>query len=175
MLAMPTRFPIASFLGLLLVFVCVGCDSGRLKTYPVQGEVVFGNGSPVRVGTIETKSVEHGVQASGTIGTDGSFTLTTYESNDGAVAGQHRCVIVQFIPIEEIPNYRPSTLGVIHRKHSTYSTSELGFTIKPGKENRIRLEVQGADPVFRATDDHGHDPVPTSGNSTSDSGTTKNN
>lgn len=175
MFVMPTRFSIASFVGLLLVVLCVGCESGRLKTYPVQGVVVFADGSPVRVGTIETKSVDHGVQATGSIGTDGSFSLTTYESNDGAVSGQHRCVIVQFIPIEDIPNYRPSTLGVIHRKHSTYSTSDLVFTIQPGKENRIRLEVQGADPVFRSTEDHGHDPVPAGGNSTSDSGTTKNN
>lgn len=138
----------------------VGCDSGRLKTYPIRGKVVFADGSPVKVGTVETKSVEHGVQATGNIDLDGSFTLTTYKANDGAVAGQHRCVIVQFVPVEEIPNYRPSTMGVVHRKHSVYSTSELGFTVKTSGENEIKLVVQGADPILKTTDDHGHDAIP---------------
>jgi ribosomal protein S12 len=138
----------------------LGCDSGKLKTYPVKGKVVFPNGSPVKVGTVETKSVDHGVQATGNIDLDGSFTLTTYRPNDGAVAGQHRCVVIQFVPVEEIPNYRPSTMGVVNRKHSTYSTSELTLTVKPDGPNEVQLVVQGADPILKSTDDHGHDPIP---------------
>lgn len=138
-----------------------GCNNGRLKTYPVQGKVVFANGAPVKVGTVETKSVQHGVQATGSIGLDGSFSLTTYQPNDGAVAGEHRCVVVQFIQLEEIPNYRPSTMGVVHRKHSTYSTSELSFTIQPNGPNEVKLVVQGADPVSsQSSEEHGHEPVP---------------
>jgi len=150
----------AARLGCVVLLLCCGCSSNQLKTYPVQGEVVFADGSPVKTGTVETKSVEHGVQATGSISTDGTFSLTTYQANDGVVAGQHRCVVVQFIPIEDIPNYRPSTLGVVHRKHSMYATSDLSFTVKPGAENRVRLVVSGADPIVRTTDDHGHDPIP---------------
>lgn len=146
----------------------VGCDSGRLKTYPVQGKVVFADGSPVKVGTIETKSVEHGIQSTGQIERDGSFTLTTYKPNDGAVAGKHECVVVQFIQIEEIPNYRPSTLGVVHRKHSMYSSSQLNFTIEPNGPNDVKLVVQGADPISRDSKEHGHDPVPESPDTTKD-------
>jgi ribosomal protein S12 len=146
----------ASIIGTSLV----GCNNGQLKTYPVQGKVVFADGSPVKVGTIETKSVEHGLQATGSIELDGSFTLTTYQPNDGAVAGQHRCVVIQFIQVEEIPNYRPSTLGVVHAKHSTYSTSELSFQVDPNGTNEVKLVVQGADPISRSSKDHGHDPVP---------------
>lgn len=144
----------------LAILMSVGCNGGRLRTYPVRGEVVFADGSPVKVGTIETKSVQHSVQARGSISTDGTFELTTYTNGDGAVAGDHRCVIVQFIPTEEIPNYRPSIMGVVHRKHSSYSTSELGFTVSSKGENRIRLVVQGADPILKSTTDHGHDPIP---------------
>jgi len=150
------------FLGWLAVACALstGCDNGRLKTYPVQGKVVFADGSPVKVGTIETKSVEHGIQSTGQIERDGSFTLTTYKPNDGAVAGKHQCVVVQFIQLEEIPNYRPSTLGVVHRKHSMYSTSQLNFTIEPNGPNDVKLVVQGADPISRDSKVHGHDPVP---------------
>lgn len=136
-----------------------GCNGGRLKTYPVVGQAVFEDGTPVKMGTVETKSVQHGVQATGAIAKDGTFTLTTYESEDGAVAGDHKCVIVQFLPTENIPNYRPSTLGVVHRRHSSYATSDLNFTIQKTGENRIRLVVQGVDGVYRTTDEHGHDPV----------------
>jgi len=144
----------------ILLLVNIGCNSGRLKTYPVRGEVVFADGSPVKVGTIETKSVTHSVQSRGNIATDGTFELTTYTNGDGAVAGDHRCVIVQFIPTEEIPNYRPSIMGVVHRKHSSYSTSELGFTVSSKGDNKLRLVVQGADPILKSTTDHGHDPIP---------------
>jgi hypothetical protein len=140
--------------------ICFGCDSGQLKTYPVKGKVVFADGSPVKVGTVETKSVDYGVQATGNIDLDGSFTLTTYRANDGAVSGQHRCVVIQFVPVEEIPNYRPSTMGVVNRKHSMYSTSELTLTVKPDGPNEVQLVVQGADPILKSTDDHGHDPIP---------------
>jgi hypothetical protein len=141
-----------------LVFA-TGCNSGRLKTYPVVGQAVFEDGTPVKMGTVETKSVQHGVQATGTIAKDGSFTLTTYSPDDGAVAGDHKCVLVQFLPTENIPNYRPSTLGVVHRRHSSYATSDLNFTIQKTGENRVRLVVQGVEGVYRTTDEHGHDPV----------------
>jgi hypothetical protein len=146
---------------LLLAFglTCVGCNNGKLKTYPLQGEVVFANGKPVRMGTIETKSVQHGVQATGSISKDGTFQLTTYSENDGAVEGDHRCVLVQFIQAESIPNYRPSTLGVVHRRHSSYATSDLAFTISKTSENRIRLVVDGVDGLYNTTDEHGHDLV----------------
>lgn len=150
----------------------LGCNSGRLKTYPVEGKVVFANGTPVKVGTVETKSVQHGVQATGSIGLDGSFTLSTYQPNDGAVAGEHRCVVVQFIQLEEIPNYRPSTMGVVHRKHSTYSTSELSFTIQSNGPNEVKLVVQGADPVSSTgAEEHGHEPVPGEPGETGPAGT----
>lgn len=144
----------------LVVLMSFGCNGGRLKTYPVRGEVVFSDGSPVKVGTIETKSVKHSAQARGSIATDGTFELTTYTQGDGAVAGDHLCVVVQFIPTEDIPNYRPSIMGVVHRKHSSYSTSELGFTVSSKGENKIRLVVQGAEPILKSSTDHGHDPIP---------------
>ena len=71
------------------------------------------------------------------------------------------CVVVQFIPVEDIPNYRPSTLGVVNRKHSMYSTSELSFSIKPDGTNQVKLVVQGADPVSaQGSEEHGHDAIP---------------
>lgn len=140
----------------------VGCGKGQLKTYPAKGKVVFADGSPVKVGTIECKSFEHGVQATGTIDTDGSFVLTTYRDGDGAVAGNHKCVIVQFIPTENIPNFKPSPIGVVDRKFSSYATSELRLKISTTEPNdNLRIEVtgvgSGTDHTPGAEGDHGHE------------------
>ena len=137
-----------------------GCGTGREKTYPVEGIVVFKDGSNVKVGTVETKSLRTGAQARGTIDQDGRFTLTTFENNDGAVAGDHQVVIVQFIQVEGIKNYRPSTMGVVNRKHASYATSGLTMRVDPKGPNQVKIEVEGARALQNSTKDHGHDPVP---------------
>ncbi len=128
---------------ILLVLVSSSGCSDRLKTYPVQGRVQFPSGAPVRVGTVELKSQEHGVQARGTLETDGSFSLTTYEEDDGAVAGTHDCVIVQMIMTEGLEGHRPSKLGVIDPRYHRYATSGLQIKIEPNTENQITIEVEG--------------------------------
>ncbi len=105
--------------------------------------MVFPSGSPVKVGTVELKSRDHSVQARGRIEVDGSFQLTTYSENDGAVAGVHDCVVVQFVMTEDLAGHRPSTIGVIDPRFSSYATSGLTVDIQPGTQNEITLEVQG--------------------------------
>lgn len=125
----------------------IGCSDGRLKTYPAKGKVVFKTGSPVHVGTIELKSREHGVQARGTIDKNGGFTLTTYVDGDGAVAGVHECVVVQFVMTEEIDDFKPSAIGVVHPRFASYSTSGLTVEIKADQSNELKIEVEGVKKV----------------------------
>jgi hypothetical protein len=124
-----------------------GCGEGQLKTYPVQGKVLFADGSPVKLGTIECLSETHGIQATGTINRDGTFRLRTYRDDDGAVEGLHKCVIVQFIQSDGVPNYKPSTLGVINKRHASYATSGLSIRVEPDKSKNqdIVLQVEGVD------------------------------
>ena len=139
----------------ILLSACVGCGDGRPPAYPAKGKVVFADGSPVKVGTIETKSKLHGVQATASIELDGSFVFTTYAKGDGAVAGAHDCVVVQFVQAENIKNHKPSTLGVVNPKHASYATSGLQFEISPDKQNELVIEVEGV-------------PKPKNGNAKSD-------
>lgn len=121
----------------------LGCSDGRLKTYPAKGKISFKTGSPVHVGTIELKSREHGVQARGSIDKDGNFTLTTYLDGDGAVAGVHDCVVVQFVMTEELGDFKPSAVGVVHPRFASYSTSGLSVEIKADEPNNLNIEVEG--------------------------------
>lgn len=127
---------------LLLVGLVAGCSNDRLPTYAVQGQAVFSDGSPVRTGSIELKSVQHGVQARGDIASDGSFQLTTYEENDGAVEGVHKCVVVQLVMVEELTNFKPSTEGVVDPRFGSYSTSELECRISASDDNKVKLTVE---------------------------------
>lgn len=120
-----------------------GCGSQSLKPYPVQGRVVFSDGSPVHVGTVELRSREHGVQARGTIAEDGQFQLSTYGNNDGAVAGWHDAVVIQMINVESIPGFKPSKVGVVDPRFASYKTSPLSCQVVPGPANEVTFTVEG--------------------------------
>ena len=127
----------------LSLAISIGCGDGRPPAYPTRGKVLFADGTPVKVGTIETKSMLHDVQATATIQLDGSFVFTTYKEGDGAVAGPHQCVVVQFVQAENIQNHKPSTLGVVNRKHASYATSNLKIDVVADKQNELIIQVEG--------------------------------
>ena len=64
-----------------------GCGPKRPRTAPVSGKVTIGSG-PVTQGKIVFYP-EQGRSAIGTIAADGSYRLTTFEPDDGAVLGRH--------------------------------------------------------------------------------------
>jgi len=128
---------------ILSLSVSIGCGDGKPPAFPTRGKVLFADGTPVKVGTIETKSILHDVQATAAIQLDGSFVFTTYKEGDGAVAGPHQCVVVQFVQSENIQNHKPSTLGVVNRKHASYATSNLKIDVVADKQNELIIQVEG--------------------------------
>jgi hypothetical protein len=130
------------FLFSLLALGLAGCSDGRLPTYPVEGQVVFDDGRPVRTGFIEFLSDEHGINARGTIARDGTFQLTTYQTDDGAVGGRHQAVILQFLAQENVPGIRHDHGDPVSLKHSDYDTSGLEFVVEPNRSNSLRVVVE---------------------------------
>lgn len=94
------------------------------------------------MGTIETKSRDLGINARGSIQKDGSFQLTTFEPNDGAVAGWHDCVVIQVVMHGEELAGKVSKYGIVDPKHNSYATSGISFEVKPEGTNEIKLQVQ---------------------------------
>src|SRR5262245_46771168 len=72
-----------------------GCGSGAgaqaAPTVPVKGKVTF-KGQPVTQGTVVFEP-DGGREAHGEIQPDGSFMLTTFNKDDGAVPGTHRVAV----------------------------------------------------------------------------------
>lgn len=78
--------------GLFVAAGGCGSKSDYPDTVPVYGLVSY-NGAPVTRGTITFVSAE-GHSATGQIESDGSYRLSTFAPNDGAVPGSHRVMIV---------------------------------------------------------------------------------
>ena len=130
-------------LGLALaVLAClVGC--GESKTSPVNGRVKLKDGSDVSVlkGYSLTFESEGGKSSSvGEVNADGTFQLSTFGANDGAVPGKYRVAINPLIN----PNPdKPPTKSKLSAKYENLESSGLTVEVKPG-QNNIELELDKA-------------------------------
>ena len=94
---------------LALFAISLGCGGGpeQLPVHPAKGVVRY-KGEPMKGGgTVIFYPMGSGKEASGTINEDGTFTLQTYEANDGAAEGQYRVVVYQ-VTMQE-PESSPET------------------------------------------------------------------
>ena len=126
----------------LAVLAClVGCGEG--KTAPVNGRVKLKDGSDVSVlkGYSLTFESDGGkASAVGEIDRDGSFKLSTFGANDGAVPGKYRVAINP--PPNPDPD-KPPSKSKIPAKYENLDSSGLTAEIKPGP-NSIELELDKA-------------------------------
>src|SRR5262245_13535620 len=72
----------------------IGCGrAGGLETAPVQGVVTL-DGQPLTTGgSVVFQPQGTGKMATGQIASDGTFTLSTYVSGDGAAIGKHSVMV----------------------------------------------------------------------------------
>ena len=124
--------------------VLCGCGPKRPAAAPVGGRVTY-QGQPVASGRIMFQP-EHGRAAIGAIGPDGRYTLTTFDSGDGAVLGRHRVTIksTRLIggPVEKpksildegrVSGGVPRVEWLVPEKFSRPESSSLTAEVKDGK------------------------------------------
>lgn len=70
-----------------------GKTVARKPTHPVRGQVFF-EGTPIPGAHVVLQAKEGTLKAQGIVEADGSFALTTYKANDGAVAGDYTVTVV---------------------------------------------------------------------------------
>jgi len=114
-----------------------GCSDG-LSTAPVEGKVLY-RGKPLEFGSVIFQP-EVGPAATGTIGPDGTFRLSTYTDGDGAVIGKHRVRITCFESqrpgaAAPDPNQEQSTgKSLIPPKYVVFATSGLEREVRAHNE-----------------------------------------
>jgi len=127
----------------LLVLVLAGCQPKGHGTAIVRGKITY-KGKPVPNGTINFIPANSGPSAMGNIQPDGSYTLTTYKSGDGAVIGEHKVFIVAMEDLgNRLPEQRtPLPPPIVPVKYTSLATSDLKATVE-NKENTIDFDLQG--------------------------------
>lgn len=126
------------YAALLAVVVAAGC--GRSGLYPVKGKVVFPDGTPLAAGTVEFGPFDQSALLAprGEIRADGTFRASTYEEGDGAPEGKYRVLVT---PPEQLDPGQPRPLP-FDRRFSSFETSGLEYTVKPGKNEFFTITVE---------------------------------
>jgi hypothetical protein len=131
----------------------LGCGPKLPPTAHVKGHVLF-NGKPVIQGRMMFQP-QSGRPAIGTIQTDGTYNLTTFKSDDGAILGKHSVTIEAF---EAIDAPKPASFAdeladkgrlaspkkvvrwFVPEKYAHPETSNLTAEVKLG-ENTIHFDL----------------------------------
>jgi hypothetical protein len=140
-----------------LLLGCEG-DPGKPKLGRVSGKVTY-NGNPVTKGLVTLvpssgPGAKTGQSATGEIGSDGSYTLTTFTDGDGAVLGEH-VILVQ--SREEDPAIEghgmpiPDAQGrvkikppksLVPERYASVDQSPLHFTVKEGDNSPLNIDLK---------------------------------
>jgi hypothetical protein len=124
----------------VLLLLLFGCSR---KTAPVNGRVKFKDGGDISVlrgYMVSFEPEDDRISGTGEVAADGSFKITTFTANDGAIPGRHRVAISAPDPPPDAPPPKP----VIPQKYRDFGTSGLTADIKAGTTNNVEFELERA-------------------------------
>ena len=126
----------------IVTFLASGCSRDKYpKRYTVTGTVSFPDGDPVQTGVVEFIPLDGNLTANGNIQRDGTYSLSTIANNDGAVPGNYKVVVKQFIFYDKIPEEKHDHGGDVSTKFADEKSTPLTFTVE-AKKNTADFEVQ---------------------------------
>ena len=131
---------------LAVLLVSCGCKDNRPVRVPVSGQILI-DGEPVEHGFVQVIP-ENDRAATGKLGAQGRFQLTTFEPNDGCVKGKHRVAVIA------VQSDSPtSQTWLAPQEYADVETSGLEVEIKgPTKDLTIELNWDGKSPVTQTFD-----------------------
>jgi hypothetical protein len=121
-----------------VVALVAGCGSTTYETAPVHGTVAIDD-KPLYQGKIrfapiaKGENTQTGKPAFGTIQPDGTYRLTTFEPNDGAVVGEHWVTILNVG--EDLPDGIPEFARItLPEKVNVVSGKDNEIDVEPSRE-----------------------------------------
>jgi len=149
---------------LLLAVALAGCsgaegDADRVEVYPVTGKVTF-NGAPVADATVSFSPKGEYPAASGRTDSEGVYSLTTYETEDGAAAGDYAVLVIKDTPAAAAApsgghaayssggpaashgGKSQKAAGALPEQYRTADRTPLQVTVKADGENEHNLTLE---------------------------------
>lgn len=135
---------------LLAAVVAAGCGRSLPSTGQVRGRVTF-DGRPLEGAAVLFVPEAGGAPGRGATGPDGSFTLSTFASGDGALIGRHRVAVVK----DEMTGIKadagglsgpagpdgPKVKRLVPARYADPATSGLTADVAAG-ETAVELEIE---------------------------------
>lgn len=125
-----------------------GCGAGQLKTVPVTGTVTY-KGDPLE-GAAVVFFKEKAPPATGQTDASGTFTLTTFEPNDGAVPGDYVVTVAKMESAPEVTDDgripRPASdkppKSLVPIKYSEPKSTDLKETVASTGPNEFTFDLK---------------------------------
>lgn len=129
-----------------LVLPAVGCsrgDKNRVAVHPVEGAIQFrGQAMEGAFVSLHPKSAPAGVPTPrATVARDGSFTVSTYDGNDGAPEGDYVVTVQWYRPVR-VGNDLVGGPNVLPQKYGSAETSDLIVRVAAGENHLKPIKLQ---------------------------------
>lgn len=137
------RSLLGAYCSLCCLLFLAGCkNSYQLETAPVRGKITI-DGKPLQTGKVRF-APERGRGATGDIQPDGTYKLTTYSPDDGAIVGKHRVSIEarRDAGKRSVENEEPVPPSLIPEYYADESKSGLEFDVKSGETNKADFSLR---------------------------------
>jgi hypothetical protein len=138
---LPQAFFVAISLG-----TASGCGDDRSPKVPVRGQVYY-QGKPLEYGSVMFQPLGGGEIARGTIGTDGTFVLTTTTTGDGVQVGRCRVRVTAFEAQRTggpDPTRQELPLGgsAIPDRYQSFGTSQIVIDVNPEMPQPVKIVLE---------------------------------
>ena len=127
----------------MLAFGLASCSKseGRKPTFPATGKVLLPDGKPAEHALVVFHPVGDGASMTkprGKVGADGTYKLTTYDTDDGAPAGDYRVTVELWLAGkgDEPPSNR------LNPKYSKPESANLSTTVGTGPTQIKAIELK---------------------------------
>jgi hypothetical protein len=137
---------LCSAIVLALLLAIAGCGA---KLYPVQGQVVWTDGTPAKElagGFVSFNDDAADISARGEISSAGSFSLSSLKKDDGLPTGRYQ---IRLAPPESSTTDGAAeaiqAARLLPEKYLSYETSGLAASVEATK-NHIKLTIEKAEP-----------------------------
>jgi hypothetical protein len=129
----------ALMLACSLAFSAVSCGNGRKPLFAVKGRVVDGKNQPAVNALVIFHPTDAaslpGILPQGRVDRDGYFTLTTYDKDDGAPAGQY--VVTVFWQRPQTSPFDGDGPDILGGRYNDPKKSTISFTVEPTPTNLV--------------------------------------